>query len=289
MSNNEGRAGTGEDIMATGEARIICEENPDAKVAFGNPDVLSKNKQGKTKLYWSDIFKNNPHILQPGEDAEKVLISPNYPKSRPFIDYRKTKYNQIDQDTMTPYKIAYESDYEATRGELYFTDEEIKAAKKLIDGEKTPIIFLDPFDAIENKHWPLERWEELIELAPYHFIQLIYNELGEPINGATHIKVDTLRQACAVLHVSVGNGILLGVDSHLHHAAAAVNLPSAVLWSHYSHPDNLGYPDHVNVRWDAAGNPCGLRDSCIQCKHSMEMIKVNDVLHAINLAFKKNN
>ncbi|MGA0394036.1 MAG: hypothetical protein ACO3MW_08260 [Rhodospirillales bacterium] len=276
----------GSDILATGEARLISESDPEAKVAFGNPDALSQNAKGKTKLYWSEIFENNPHILQPGEDAEKLIIAPNYPKSRPFIDYRKTKYNFADEQNKSPYKIAYDPDYEATRGELYFTDQEIEEAEKLVKDLNTPIVFLDAFDTIANKLWPIERWEELVKSAPYNFVHLTYDERMETIAGAKHINADTFRQACAVLKLSVGNGILLGIDSHLHHAAAAVNLPAAVIWSHYSHPDNLGYPDHINVRWDAAGKPCGLRDQCIQCKHSMEMIKVEDAMHAIELAFK---
>jgi len=274
----------GEDIMATGEAKLICEANPNAKVAFGNPETLSQDDGGKTKLYWSEMFENNPHIFQPDENPEELIISANYPTSRPFINYARTKYSQTDQQKKVPYKVAYDPDYVPTRGELFFSESEITTAQELIQGLDTPIIFLNPFADIANKHWLEDRWEDLIKKTSYHFVQLTYDSQQPSLNDVAQIKANTFRQACAVLSVSAEHGVLLSIDSHLHHAAAAVNLPSVVLWSHYSHPDNLGYDDHINIRWDATGKPCGLRDACIQCKKSMEMIKVDDVILAIEMA-----
>ena len=276
----------GSDILATGEAKIICQENPEAKIAFGNPEVLSQSEKGKTKLYWSEIFKNNPNILQPGENAEKIIIVPNYPKSRPFFNYAKTKYAQFDGKKTTPYKVAYDPDYQVTCGELFFSDSEITEAEKLIENIESPIIFFDPYADILNKFWLPERWDDLIKQSSYNFVQLTYDKHDEPLNGANQVSTKTFRQASAVLSAGVGRGILLSVDCDLHHAAAALNMPAIVLWSHYSHPDNLGYDDHINIRWDAAGKPCGLRDACIQCQRSAEMIKVDDVNLAIEMALK---
>jgi len=277
----------GSDILATGEARIVREQNPDTKIAFGNPEALSPTSEGKTKLYWSEIFENNPNILQPGENAEEITIIANFPKSRPFINYAKTKYTQIDEQNKTPYKFAYNADYETTRGELFFSDNEIAEAEKLIGDLEAPIIFIDPIAGIENKGWLPERWNNLVEQSSYNFVQLLYNNQPTALNGVTQIDPKTFRLACAILKVCSGKSILLTTDSNLHHAAAALNMPTIVLWSHYSHPDNLGYEEHINIRWDAAGTPCGLRDSCIQCKHSMEMIKVEDVLLAIDMTIKE--
>ena len=277
----------GYDIIATGEAKIICAQNPGAKIAFGNPEVLSPSAAGKTKLFWSEVFENNPNILQPGEDVEEIIIVTNFPKSRPFVNYAKTKFTQIDEQNKTPYKIAFHPDYEATRGELFFSDHEIAEAEKIIEDLEDPIIFFDPYADIPNKQWLPERWDNLIKQSSYKFIQLTYDTQMPAINGALQVNAKTFRQACAVLNAAVGRGLLLSVDSNLHHAAAAVNLPAVVLWSHYSHPDNLGYDDHINIRWDAAGKPCGLKASCIQCKTSMEMIKVSDVLSAIDLTIRK--
>jgi ADP-heptose:LPS heptosyltransferase len=276
----------GEDIMATGEVKLICKDNPNAKVTFGSPETFSKNSGEKSKFYWSDIFENNPNILQPGDTPEELIISENFPTSRPFINYARTRYNETNQHKTSPYKIAYNSEYEATRGELFFNDDEIAAAQELIRGLDTPTIFLNPYANFVNKHWLEDRWYDLIKKSSYHFAQLTYDSQQRSLDDVAHVKAKSFRQACAVLSVGTEHSVLLGVDSHLHHAAAAVNLPSIVLWSHYSHPDNLGYSDHINIRWDAAGNPCGLRDACIQCKKSMEMIKVDDVILAIKMALK---
>jgi ADP-heptose:LPS heptosyltransferase len=277
----------GADILATGEAKIIHQENPEVKIAFGNPEVLSQNDQGKTKFYWAEIFENNPYILQPGENAEQVMVISNYPKSRPFFNYAKTRYTQADDGSKVPYKFAYNPDYEVTCGELYFSDSEIAEAEKLIENFEAPIIFIDPHADNPNKHWIFERWDDVIKQSSHQFVQLTYDEHAVPLNGAVQLNTTTFRQACAVLNAGVGRGILLTVDCDLHHAAAALKMPAIVLWSHYSHPDNFGYNDHINIRWDPAGKPCGLRDNCIQCKTSVEMIKVRDVNLAIEMALKK--
>lgn len=274
------------DIMATGEARSVREQNPEAKVAFGDPDVLSKNSKGKTKLYWSDIFENNPNILQPGENAKEVIIVSNFPKSRTYIDYAKTKYTQTNDHKETLLKIAFHADFEAQRGELFFSDAEIDKAKKLIGNIDSPIVIIDSHPNTPNKGWLQERWEATIERSPYKFVQLIYKDKITPLNGATQIHTEAFREACTILKICVGRGIYLGVEGDLHHAAAAVNLPAVVLWSHYSHPDNLGYKDHINIRWDAAGDPCGLRAPCAKCKVAMEMIRADDVVSAIELLMK---
>ncbi len=285
----------GFDILATGEARIIREETPDAKIAFGKIDGSIKKSNGKTKIYWSEIFENNPNILQPGEDSEKLIIANNYPTHRPFINYAKSKYAQTDGQQKILYKAAFDPDYEATRGELFFSDSETAEAEKLIRDLNFPIVFVGPSTNVANKSWLPERWEELIKQSSYNFVQLIYdgqatNQAAPQISGlkgVRQIDTKTFRQACAVLKACIGRSLLLTVEGDLHHAAAALNMPAIVLWSHYSHPDNLGYEEHINIRWDAAGKPCGLRDSCIQCKHSMEMIKVEDALLALNQVAKE--
>lgn len=279
----------GSDILAVGEAREICQEKPGTKVAFGDPEILSPGNQGKMKLYWSEIFENNPNILQPGENAEEVIVISNYPKSRPYINYRKSKYSQLGEHKGLMYKVEYNADYIATRGELFFTNKEMLAGQETLKELEAPLVILNSTTTITNKNWIKERWEDLVTKAPYNFIQLGLKDQNPVIDGIKQIEFESFREACAFLKAAASQAVLLGVDGDLHHVAAALNMPSIVLWSHYSHPDNLGYVEHINIRWDAAGKPCGLRDSCIQCKKSMEMIKVQDVLLAIRMVFDKYN
>ena len=271
----------GEDIIATGQARLAREEHPDAKIVFGDPDLFTANNGENFKMHWSEMYENNPNILQPDEDAEDVIIIPNYPKHRPFINYKKTKFDSVTGDETNILKIAYDPDFELHRGELFFTEEELATAKKRIENVQPPIVFIDWKTEITNKSWILDRWQSVIDKSSLNFVEFKIPDGEQKLEGTELIEVRSFREACAILKICLGKGFLLGIQSNLHHAAAALNLPAIVIWSHYGHPDILGYDDHINVRWDAAGDPCGLRSPCANCKISMEMIKVDDVLLAI--------
>jgi ADP-heptose:LPS heptosyltransferase len=280
------------DILATGHARLAVQSNQGAKVAFGKSKDMGSNDKEKLKLYWSEIFENNPNILQPGEDLENIILIPDYPSSRPFVNYKKSKYALSDNNEKNLVQIVFEEDYAAVQGDLYFTPDEIRTAEQVIADLDSHFVIVDPNSSIKNKEWPADRWKEFTENKSYNFVQLVLEEEEEEdsediLPSTTKIKTKTIRDACAILKASVGKGVLVSIDSPLHHAAAAVGLPATVLWSHYSHPDILGYADHINIRWDAIGKPCGLRDSCIQCKKSMEIIKVDDVILAVEMALKK--
>ncbi|MEX2449662.1 MAG: hypothetical protein WD407_02290 [Rhodospirillales bacterium] len=282
--------GYGDDIMATGDAKTARAEHPNAKVVFADPDNPFHNEKGKARLHWSIVYENNPNILQPGEDAEDLLVIPIFPGSRPYINYEKSRYATLgDSSDKIPIKIAYNRDFQAPRGELYFTADEIAKAEEAVAGLKPPIAVIEPLTkGANNKAWIWERWQEVVEQSDCTFVQLGADDDIPWLDGVQKIVTPSFREACAILAVCKNTGFFLGTDGGLHHAAAAIGLPAIVLWSHYSHPDNLGYEDHVNIRWDAAGSPCGLREPCIQCQRSMEMIKVNDVLVAIGIV-KGNN
>ena len=68
--------------MASGEARQMKKNNPDAKIIVGN---------GIDEI-WSEVFENNPHIsrLEDVNPCEKVIWLKNYVNNRPYLDYKNS-------------------------------------------------------------------------------------------------------------------------------------------------------------------------------------------------------
>ncbi len=281
--------GYGDDIMATGNARKARQSHPDAKVVFADPERQIENAVHKKVFHWSPLFENNPNILQPGEDVDEVIMLNDCPAFRPYINHKKTKFVNVENGKKALFKISYNQEFEAVNGEIFFTDDELSNAEAALQNISTPFIIIEPSAKVQknNKGWIWERWLEVIKRSPYTFVQLGPNENTDLLDGCQRIVTETFRDACAVLNASVQKGLLLATEGGLHHAAAAVNLPAIVLWSHFSHEENLGYQNHINIRWNGAGEPCGLMAPCVHCKRSMEMIKVEDVLLAIETAIKE--
>ncbi|MEQ8195752.1 MAG: hypothetical protein RIB59_14805, partial [Rhodospirillales bacterium] len=160
--------GYGDDIMATGLAKRAREEHPHAKVVFADPDNPFQNEKGKTRLHWSSVYENNPNILQPGEDAEDLIVVPVFPGRRPYINYGRSRKGLTDNGLSVRSKFAYNPDFQATRGEFFFTDGELEQAEAAAKDLTAPIVFIEPNtkDAV-NKTWPWERWQQVVEKSEH--------------------------------------------------------------------------------------------------------------------------
>ncbi len=86
----------------------------------------------------------------------------------------------------------------------------------------------------------------------------------------------TFRQAAAILSVCRA---YVGPEGAMHHAAAALNIPSVVLWSEFISPEITGYETQRNIRH--ANATCGARVPCVGCRLSMELITVEEVLQEL--------
>ncbi len=67
------------------------------------------------------------------------------------------------------------------------------------------------------------------------------------------IETKTFREALAILNKA---SVFVGTDGGLHHAAAALGIPSVVIWTGFSSPRHLGYDTHRNIH--DGSEPCGL-------------------------------
>lgn len=232
--------GLGDDLMATAQARVVHEATGH-KVSFG---------------YWSEVFENNPRIAREGRAIELN----NRPGRRPYI------LGQTDR------RFVFNPNYRAVPGEIWLGDDERDWL-----GDKPPgFVLIEPHVKEKvsgrNKAWPWENWQALVNRAGARkFVQPSYGK--SLLDGVSSFKVESFRQACALLSRA---GMLITTDGGLHHAAAALDRPAIVLWGHYSSPGILGYPQHINI-WDETG-PCGSLDPCSKCETAMNAISVDRVL-----------
>lgn len=262
--------------MGTGIAKALKTQYPEAKFVFGDPDNFHDPANNKLKIHWSEVFENNPNIIQQDEPVKTLVCIPDYPGHRAYIDYQSSI---IDGDKYTKFK--WIENYTPIPGEIYFTEDEKSEASEIALRLPSPFFVIEPNLAekpwINHKGWPVDRWQEVVTQlrGDVEFIQM---SSGGNLRGVHKVETPSFRQACAVLSCAGG---FVGTDGGLHHAAAALDVPAVVLWGHYSSPAIFGYNTQTNLR-HASGLGCGNTWSdCDQCRPSMEKITVDEVVESI--------
>ena len=241
--------GLGDWLMASGDAKE-ANERTGKKVKLGDGVRMSWDGQ---------VFANNPRMALK-LDTDVVWVN-NYPGSRPYL--KGTNKG----------KLLFNDDYKPRVGEIYFSHEEQKDIDK-IEGD---YIVVEPnvkkiYAHTVNKAW--HGWEQLFK----H--DLPWLQLGDvSVNRYTNWKeTATFRDALKVLSKAK---LFVGTDGGLHHAAAALGIPSVVIWTGFTSPRHLGYDTHRNIHDDS--EPCGTYDSvCQHCLLKSKAITVEQVLDAVN-------
>ncbi len=242
--------GLGDWIMASAEVK---EENEKAgkKVKIGN---------GVSMYYDHQVFANNPRMAS-NSDTDVVWVK-NYPNHRPYLKGSKDGH------------LVFNDDYKPKPGEIYLSkDEKIWADKKV----KEPFILIEPnvkrtFIHTVNKAW--DKWDELVK----H--DLPWKQVGDCTakRYTKWIETKTFREALAILNKA---SVFVGTDGGLHHAAAALGIPSVIIWTGFSSPRHLGYDTHRNIH--DGSEPCGTFNSvCKHCLLKAKAITVEQVLDAVN-------
>lgn len=245
--------GWGDSLMACGEAKELHEKTG-KKVMIGNGKILE---------HPTEIFANNPFISN--EITDDAVWLNNCVGNRPYI--KETKGGRI-----------YFNNYRPKPAQFFFTEDEIKWAKKNVPAD---FIVIEPnvketYKHTVNKAW--HYWSDLIK-HDYNFVQLgIHNN---PITK--QVKTKTFREALLVLSQAK---MFVGTDGGLHHAAAALGIPAVVIWTGFTSPKHLGYDSHINIH--DGGEPCGTYSGlCPHCVKISKSISVEKVLSGIENVLQK--
>jgi len=274
--------GYGDELMATGIAKIQKKKNPNSQIVIGNYD--------KKIITQSIIFNNNPNIITDSkkiDPSRKLLFINNSPGNRPYFDSEQTTLKK---------RMVWNFQFKPTPGELYFSEKENKKAKKIIDKAEifwnainnkkhNGIIFIETtsikinnpdfnFKHI-NKDWGSKKWVALINKLKKKFLIIQSLHSGSiHYDGIFEFK-SNFREAAAAMKMT---NLFLGPEGGFGHVAAALNKPAVIIFGGWIHPQSTGYDFHENIYIDIKGSPCGIySQECDHCKECMKIISVEKV------------
>ena len=101
------------------------------------------------------------------------------------------------------------------------------------------------------------------------------------LRGVTPIKTSSFLDGAAVLSIAK---TAVMPEGGLMHAAAALNVPSAIIFGGFVSPENTGYEVHTNFY--TGGEPCGSLEPCRHCQLAMKKINPRKVAKKIKQLFK---
>lgn len=281
--------GYGDEIMATAEARrLFNDHGPDIAIAIGDG----------SRVRWSPVFEFNPILATQACLAGGVAVRwcGNYSGHRPYIDYDQVLAlgravigdgGDHKKTIKAAGRWAWIPGQVPTPGEIYFSGGEGARANeyRAAFGDR-PTLIIEPnikAGGNSNKKWGFGRYQEVVDglAGEVRFIQV--GPRGIPrLSGADHIITPGFRDALVVLSAAGG---YVGPEGGLHHAAAALGLPAAVLFGGFIAPEVTGYQGHFNFYRGGDGPGCGARQPCDHCRGAMAAIPPDEIIAAIQTMF----
>jgi ADP-heptose:LPS heptosyltransferase len=134
------------------------------------------------------------------------------------------------------------------------------------------------------RSWPFDRWQALIDGLCKSHPELAIVQVGiansRPLNNTINLCGQTsFKQAAQMQKIAA---LFIGTEGGLMHSAAAVKVPSVILWGGVTLPEFAGYPKHHRVLCNyVACAPCGHLGWCNNDHACMNSITVNDALEAV--------
>lgn len=245
--------GIGDEIMASGRARVLHEKTRRRVVIVGRSGIPR----------WSDMWTGVPFIAKARTDDTVDLM--DGPGARPYYEKAQGRLRYVLTHRPIPGTIAL--------------------PPTIPDLLPRGYVLLEPHvkgtNSANNKLWPWDRWVELtarlvddgIPVAQAQFQDRPMLERVVQFPGT-----ESFRQVAAYIAAAE---VVVASEGGYHHAAAAANTPAVVLWGGLTTPEFLGYEGQRNIFHDDPESPCGRYRNCDHCRRCMERITVDEVFEAI--------
>lgn len=266
--------GYGDVLMAAGQAQTVFDQQPSA-----GPVTIC---DGSGRPRWHFLWSGNPAVRVP---------SPGDPPYRaPFILSGNgcLPYLQYPYSIHTGWRFSTTWRARDHRGRLYLTADEL-ARGQAVRKDIGPFILVEPPSTrrAPNRRGPLDHWLSLTgKFAPnfpYRFAQLWHGHAAELPTTVKLIHAD-FRDACAILSAAAA---LVTVEGGLAHAAAALHVPTVVLWGGCVSADVLGYPEQVNLVDPDPRTPCGSLAVCDHCTQAWRRYDTADIARALTAVLER--
>ena len=233
--------GIGKVIASTSICISIKKKYPDAKliVISAYPEVFLGNKNVDRAF----AFGQQAYFYQEYVENQEVLILAQEP-------YLETNHIKSKEHLVETWCNMYDLPFVQKHGELFLTQREKDFLGKGYVSEK-PIFLIHANGGANDEQkysWardiPSNVVNKIIDeySKDYHVVQM-RREHQIAYDGASSV-LDSFRHLLVLMLLSEKR---LFIDSFSQHAAAALNLPSTVLWIAHN-PDVFGYEIHNNIQ-----------------------------------------
>jgi len=281
--------GYGDWLMLSGRVRELQKSFPGMKIVV-TPEMEKSS-------YFREVFYANPYIT-----LHRALGTAD-----PYICVANHLPGRLSEDGK---KFVWYDDFQAVRGDLFFTRDEIafasqalgeiRSAWQSVHGRPPPRVIvvnpwakrkqlyadgsLRPYHHATNKEWGIDKYQQLVARIADHSAVVQFTQhddtCGKVLKNVLQVGCESFRQAVAVLKSC---DLYVGAEGGLHHGAAAVGKPAVVIFGGWISPKTTGYAYHDNIYVGDPNFPCGARYPCAHCSACMEKISIDAVFGRINL------
>lgn len=235
--------GHGKNVAVTAVIRAIKKQYPDYKMVvicswdgpfFYNPNIFRFFLQNQIPQYFKEDYLKDGTIIM---------------KHDP---YNETNHILRKEHLTETWCKMFNIPYDGYKPKIYLNPREIEIAKDKIKPDNRPIMLLQTHGGAPNtqyskKSWyrdmPIEIAQKLVNYFNKSYRILHVKSPEQPTLQGVEPLTLPYRELYAVFPLSVKR---LFIDSFAQHVAAALDLPSTVVWIGNS-PKVFGYPEHTNI------------------------------------------
>jgi len=236
--------GVGKNIAATSVIRSYKKQNMDRDIV-----VVTA---------YPDIFTNNINIKRTFQFGNHPYFYEDYILNKDIEIFAHDPYKTTDHITKKKHLIenwcnmlGVESDKELP--DIHFNFRELELAARLIPQSDKPILVFQPFGGPLNQDIPYSWTRDIHPIFAQEIVQRLqdkYTILHICYPHHPHlqgvIRYDSIQNKKVLSAILSHSTKRLLIDSSLQHAAAAMRLPSTVVWV-ATQPEIFGYSIHKNV------------------------------------------
>lgn len=243
------QGGLGKHIAATAVAKAIKNNHPHRKLII--------------VCVYTDIFMNLPFVDRVYQLNSTNYFYQNYIENKDSLIFHNEPYFTTDHihkklPLIQTWCKMYDLKYEGEMPELIFNPLQKKISKDVWKKDNKPLMVIhtngglispDAKPYMWARDMPFNIAQQIVD--KYHKKYTIYQstKINSPkLVNANHIQFDNQTQLSTLefLSLIVHSDKRILIDSSLQHAAAALKLPSVVLWNGTS-PKVFGYDMHTNI------------------------------------------
>ena len=225
-----------------------------------------ESHNGLIKPIESDIFANNPHIWQPGQETQVLypLVLNNSKANYCIKDTPERAFHNPDAHIIDQIAAAFGVRTTKLRCEIFFTEDEEEEIDTLLQQLPDKFVAIEPESHHKytvNRAYPFEKWQKVVnDCQGVNFVQV---GLGrKKLNNCIDMTgTSSFRIACGIIRSA---DLFVSTEGGLVHGATAVDTKSLVILTGYQSEKMVCYPQNEKINIASHG-PCGMKVPCTLC------------------------